>query len=334
MTSSDTPFVTVMMPVYREVQFIEKSLGCVLAQDYPADRMEVLIVDGVSDDGTRELVGEMAARDSRVRLLDNPRRNQADGLNVAIAEAAGEFLVRVDGHTEIPEHYISACVRVLKETGADNAGGMMRAVGHTPLTEAIALATNSPFATGGARFHYSAQAGDADTVYMGAFRRDVFERVGTFRAVFVPGEDYEMNARIRQAGRRVYYHPDIWSDYHVRRDYPALVKQYFRYGISKTRIMREHRGGVRLRHMVPPLAALALAIELGAVAAGWLPLWVVGAESGLYLAAIAGISITLCLRQRRLRRLALVAAALVTIHACWAAGFVYGLFSATGMRHG
>jgi glycosyltransferase involved in cell wall biosynthesis len=321
----DTPaqFVTVIMPVYNEERYIRASLGAVLAQDYPPDRMEVLVVDGRSADRTREIVAEIGQGDARVRLLDNPDRDQASALNTGIRSARGQVIVRVDGHGRIPPHYVAACVRVLAETDAWNAGGQMRAMGATLLTRAVAAATSSPFATGGSRFHYSRRPGDADTVYLGAFRREVFDRVGLFDPAAVPNEDYEMNYRIRAAGGRVYYSPDIWAEYHVRPSLRALARQYFRYGWRKASIIRRHPGSARLRHLVPPLAlAAALAVAAAAVIARPAR-WALAALVGAYALADLAASAAAAARSGW-QVLGPAIFIFPVIHLSWGSGFVAG----------
>ena len=215
MTRSSIPLVTVVMAVRNEGAFLEESLGSVLAQDYPADRLEIILADGMSEDGTRAAAEGLRVRHPGLTVIDNPGRVVATGLNAAIRRARGDVIVRVDGHTVIAPDYVRQCVDALERTGADNVGGRMNAVGAGPFGEAVALATSSPFGVGGARFHYSTEEEWVDTVYLGAWRRDVFERIGFFDEELVRDQDDEFNYRLRATGGRVLLTPAEIGRAHV-----------------------------------------------------------------------------------------------------------------------
>lgn len=251
------PRVTIIMPVYNEEDFIGRSLGAVLAQGYPADRIDVLVVDGGSTDATTALVAAVAARDRRVRLLHNPARIQAAAMNVALDHAKGKVIVRVDGHTVIAPDYVRRCVECLRETGAQNVGGPQRFEATAPFGRAIAAAYRSPFSVP-SRFTVSRRAEFVDTVYLGAWPREVFEQVGRFDESLAVNEDYELNYRIRRAGGRIYLSPDIRSRYYGRQTPGALWRQFFRYGAWKCRVLAQHPRSVKPRHLVAPAFVAAL----------------------------------------------------------------------------
>lgn len=321
------PRVTVVMPVYNEAAFIERTLGAVLSQEYPADRIEALVVDGGSTDATRALVTAIAAADSRVRLLDNPRRIQASAMNIALDHAGGEIVVRVDGHTVIAPDYVRRCVDHLAATGAQNVGGPLRFEGTTPLGRSIAAAYRSPFSVP-SRFTVSDRAEFVDTVYMGAWPREVFAQIGRFDEALAVNEDYELNYRIRRAGGRIYLTPDIRSQYFGRQTLGALWRQFARYGAWKCRVLAQHPRSVRLRHLVAPafVAVLAGGALLGAVNRFARRLW--GAVIGLYLLASGLASLRQAARDgwALLPRLPLVFA---TIHLAWGSGFWLGALRRT-----
>lgn len=256
--ASRFPLVSILLPVRNEAAFIERCLGAVLAQDYPADRLEILVADGESDDGTPGIIRAMPGGE-RVRIVPNPARIQAAGLNLLIREAKGDVLVRVDGHTIIAPDYVRACADALRETGAWNVGGPMLATGTTPMGRAIAAAGASPFAVPSA-FHTSQRAAFTDTVYLGAWPRWVFERVGGYNEAFAVNEDYELNVRIRQAGGRIYLTPAIRSTYYGRQTPGALARQYWRYGQSKIKTLKAHPGSLRPRQLAAPALVAALAL--------------------------------------------------------------------------
>src|SRR5262245_8865207 len=249
------------MPVRQEAAFIRRSLGCVLAQDYPAERLEILVADGRSTDGTREAVLELQAQRPQLRLIDNPGLVVPTGLNAALRQATGEIIVRVDGHTEVASDYVRQCVLSLRATGADNVGGRMNAVGDGAFGEAVALASSTPFGVGNARFHYSIRDEWVDTVYMGAWPRSVFARIGVFDEELVRDQDDEFNYRLLEQGGRIWLSQNIRSRYTNRITPRALGRQYFQYGYWKVRVMQKHKKQVRLRQFVPAAFVATVAVS-------------------------------------------------------------------------
>lgn len=256
----DNPLVSVLMPVRNEAAFIGRSLGAVLAQDYPPDRMEVIVADGRSTDGTGNTVTEIARQHPNVFLLDNPQEIVATGLNLALSVAKGEIIVRVDGHTIVNTNYVRECVRALQESGGDNVGGRMTAVSEQSFGRAVAAATSSRFGVGGARFHYSEQEEWVDTVYLGAWNREVFNRVGNFDEEMGRNQDDEFNYRLRAAGGRILLDPRIQSSYFNRATARSLWKQYFQYGYWKVRVLQKHPRQMQPRQFVPAFFVLALTL--------------------------------------------------------------------------
>jgi glycosyltransferase involved in cell wall biosynthesis len=259
------PFVTVLVPVRNEERYIERCLSTLVEQDYPRERFEVLVIDGESTDATRQLVAHLAAESTLdLRLLPNPRLKPAAALNIGLAEARGEVIVRVDGHAAVARDFLSASVRALAETGADCVGGVIESEGDTYLGAAIAVAMSSRFGVGGAAFRVGG-AGRVDTVAFGAYRAHVFRRIGRFREDIDKGEDDELNYRLLDAGGTIMLVPGIRARYTVRGDLPALWRQYIGYGMAKPRVLRLHPAQARPRQFVP--AAFAAALSASAVAA-------------------------------------------------------------------
>jgi succinoglycan biosynthesis protein ExoA len=254
-------FVTVIIPIRNEEDSIHRSLDTVLAQEYPPRRMEILIADGMSNDKTREIIESLTLDHSNVKLLDNPGRIVPTGLNAALQQAKGEIIIRVDGHTTIAPDYVSQCVQTLERTQADNVGGRMNATGKNTFGKAVALATSTPFGVGGGRFHYSDQEEWVDTVYMGAWPRKVFEKIGLFDEELVRDQDDEFNYRLRAAGGKILLNPDIKSEYTVRSNPRSLWRQYFQYGYWKVRVLQKHPRQMRPRQFVPPLFVLSLIVS-------------------------------------------------------------------------
>ena len=247
----ERPFVTVAMPCLDEARFIEPCLRSVLAQDWHADRLEILVADGGSTDGTREVVGRIAAEDPRVTLVDNPARVQAAGMNAVICRARGDVVVRMDVHCVYASDYVRRCVGVLERTGADNVGGAQRARAETPFQRALCAALDSPLGVGGASYRSPHKEGFVDTVFLGAFRRRVFEVVGLYDPAALTNEDAELNQRILESGGRVYLSREIVVHYYPRESFPALARQYFRYGRGRARTLLKHGRFPSLRPLIP-----------------------------------------------------------------------------------
>lgn len=245
------PFVSVIMPVRNEAGFIARSLGAVLAQDYPANRLEVLVVDGRSSDQTREVVGQIAAQDRRVRLLDNPPAIAPTALNIGLREAWGEVIVRVDGHCIISPDYVSRCVAALIESGASCVGGQVQTLGRTRLGKAIAKAMTSPIGVGDAKFRYTTSTQYVDTLFWGAYWHDEALDLGGFDEELVRNQDDEFNFRLRQAGGKILLDSRATASYYCRDSLGRLWRQYYEYGFWKIRVFQKHIGAVRWRHVLP-----------------------------------------------------------------------------------
>ncbi|MFI5285931.1 MAG: glycosyltransferase family 2 protein [Candidatus Dormibacteria bacterium] len=324
--SPDAPFVSVVLPVLNEERYIEACLTSVLTQDYPPDRIEVIVADGGSSDGTREIVAAIAARDTRVRLIDNPGRMQAAGLNRAILASTGDVIARQDGHAEWAPDHLRRSVALLLATGADNVGGRQEAVGDGASGRAIAHAMGSPFGVGGARFRYSEKEEEMPTVFLGTFRRTAFERVGLFDEAYPPHEDYELNERIRSTGGRITFSPDIRTRYHVRSGLRALGRQYYRYGRGKVRVARASPSVIRPYHLAAPALVLALpVITAMAVTGRGRRLAIAGA--GAYAAACVTAG-QLAARTEPLGVRARTSAAFAVMHVAWGSGFWAGVLEA------
>ncbi|MDP3767191.1 MAG: glycosyltransferase family 2 protein, partial [Dehalococcoidia bacterium] len=210
------PFVSVIVPMRNERRHIQRCLRSLAAQDYPRDRFEVIVVDGGSGDGSRELAEAMREELANLRVMENRGRNTARGLNIGLAFARGEVIVRVDAHASVARDFLGQGVAALRRANADVVGGPIRTLGEGPAGEAVALAVSSPFGVGNAVFRYSEREQWTDTVAFPAYRRDVFDRVGPF-AEIDGGEDDEFHYRLRDAGGRILLTPQIRSTYYARR---------------------------------------------------------------------------------------------------------------------
>jgi len=248
---AQSPLVTIAMPAFNEEHYIEACIASVQAQDYPRDRIEILVADGRSTDRTREILQQLSTADPRIHMIDNPERLQAAGLNRIIREARGDVIVRMDVHCEYAPSYVRRCVETLDRTGADNVGGAQRARARTFFQRALCAALDSPLGVGGARYRSAAEEGYVDTVFLGAFRRRVFEAVGLYDPKAVTNEDAELNQRLIASGGKVYLSKEIEVYYYPRDSFRTLAKQYFKYGRGRARTLLKHGHFLGIRPMIP-----------------------------------------------------------------------------------
>jgi glycosyltransferase involved in cell wall biosynthesis len=261
---SASPAISVILPVLNEEPHLEESVLAILSQDYQGI-FEIILALGPSQDRTNEIANSLALRDKRIKLVTNPTGKTAAGLNLAIASSQSSVIVRVDGHAKIPSNYLSVAIEILQETGAVNVGGIMAAEGITKFEKAVARAMRSPLGVGASRFHTGGSAGEVDTVYLGAFRKEALLAVGGFDERFTRAQDWELNFRLRQAGGVVYFDPRLVVTYRPRSTIKALAKQYFEYGRWRRVVSRRHQGTINYRYLAPPftVAVTMLSLILG-----------------------------------------------------------------------
>lgn len=314
------PFVTVAMPCLDEEAYIEGCLASVFAQDYPTDRLEVIVADGGSQDRTRAILAGIAGREPRLRVIDNPQRLQAPGLNRALAAARGDVLVRMDVHCEYAPDYVRCAVDALATSGAANVGGAQRAKARTSFQRSLVAALASPLAVGGARYRDAEAEGFVDTVFLGTFDVATLRALGGWDEQAATNEDAELNQRILASGAQIFLSRSIVVHYFPRASMRALYKQYFRYGLGRARTALKHRGLPTLRPMAPFFLVCFAAVTL---ATGPLrPLFVVGAlvYATACLAEAARVARALPWRER-----AVAGACFPVIHAAHGLGFATGL---------
>lgn len=314
--TTELPLVSVVMPVLNEERHLADAVAMVLRQDWPGP-LEVVLAVGPSGDRTAEVAAGLAAADPRVTLVDNPSGRTPDALNAAIAASRGSVVVRVDGHAEIPDDYVSTAVATLERTGADNVGGTMDARGRSDLERAVAAAMRSPIGVGSARFHTGGEEGAVDTVYLGCFRRAALERVGGYDPRFTRTQDWELNHRIRESGGTVWFTPRLVVTYRPRSSLRALARQYRDYGRWRRAVAQTHDGTLNPRYLAPPamVVGTTAATVLGLV---WPPALAVPA---LYVVAVmVGGALSADGEPWRVR--ALTGPAVATMHWSWGWGFL------------
>jgi glycosyltransferase involved in cell wall biosynthesis len=333
-----SPTVTVIVPCYNEQATIRDLLDAVLAQTYPLEKMDVVISDGLSMDGTRDVIAAFQREHPElpVQVVDNTARTIPSGVNRAIEAARGEIILRLDAHSMPYPDYVARCVQALTEGRGDNVGGVweIRPGAPTWAAESIAAAAAHPLGVGDAMYRLAPSAGPVDTVPFGAFRRELVERVGKYDETLLSNEDYEFNTRVRQSGGTVWLDPAIRSVYFSRSTFGALARQYWRYGYWKLRMLRRYPSTLRWRQALPPAFVLSLAglLLLGLwLYSAW---WLLGAEILLYLSVLflAGVRAA----QKRKKPLLVVGLplAIATMHLAWGSGFLWSLLTSLVKKNG
>jgi succinoglycan biosynthesis protein ExoA len=319
-TDPSLPRLSVIVPIRNEAAFVESCLKSVLAAA-PQGGLEVLVVDGMSDDGTDLLVEQMAAQDSRVRLLRNPARFVPQSMNIGLEAARGEYLGRIDGHCLVDAGYFQGCLARLAAGEHDYVGGRMIHEWRTPSGRAIAAAMSSPVGVGSAKFR-TGVGGEClvDTLQYGVYRRDVFTRIGSFDEAFVRNQDDELNLRLIKAGGRILLVPSLVVRYFVRDSLRQLARQYYQYGYWKWAVFRKHRRIGSFRQLAPALLVAVLAVTLLAAPLTVWGRWLALLVAVPYALAVAGEA----LRQgwKRSASAWRIAAAIVLMHLGYGAGLL------------
>lgn len=331
-----TPTVSIIVPCYNEKATIRLLLDSILTQTYPLERLEVVISDGLSVDGTRNAIASFSAEhpELKVQMVDNWARTIPSGLNRAIEAACGEILVRLDAHSMPHKEYVSRCVEALEGGLGANVGGVweVKPGARTWIAGAISVAGAHPLGVGDAMYRLSPQAGAVDTVPFGSFRRDFIERIGKFDETLLSNEDYEFNTRVRQAGGTVWLDPGIRSTYIARATLGALGSQYWRYGFWKLRMLQRYPETLRWRQALPPVFVASL-IGLGA-ASLWLewPRLLLAAELILYFIILTLASLRTAIKQRKPSLAFGLPLAIVSMHISWGGGFLWSLLSSPAQK--
>ncbi len=317
------PLVTIVVPCRNEERYIVECLDSILACDYPSDRLEVLVVDGMSDDGTRTVLAHYATRNPLVRILDNPRRITPVALNLAIRAARGEVIVRMDAHVVYPRNYVSRLVAALDEFGADNVGAVLRTLpaNQTAMGKAIAIGMSHPFGVGTSYFRIGTdQPRWVDTIAFFCIRRATFDRVGMFDEELIRHQDGEFNARLIKSGGRILLIPDVVSYYYARATLRQVGRMFYQYGYFKPLVAKKLGRFMTVRQLIPPGFVLGLVVT-GVAALLWKPALILfGLVAGSYAGIVLGSAVQTALKQGPAVGAAL-ATVLPVIHVSYGVGF-------------
>ncbi len=315
MSTQLNPGVSVILPILNEERDLSECISAILQQKYDG-KLEVILALGPSTDMTNQIAKSLAQTDSRIKLVDNPTGKTAAALNLAIAAASFEIICRIDGHAEISDTYIKTAVEIMNQTGAVNVGGLMNAAAAGGFQSVVARAMRSRIGVGASKFHTGGEAGAADTVYLGTFKKSAILQAGGFDEKYIRAQDWELNHRLRLNGGVIWFDPRLVVTYRPRDTFGKLAKQYFEYGRWRRAVSRKHQGTVNYRYLAPPIALvvnlLSLILGLFLNTIFFIPVITylsIIILSGLYIGKGIYEKITL-------------PSVLITMHASWGFGFI------------
>jgi glycosyltransferase involved in cell wall biosynthesis len=319
--------VSIAIPCRNEAAYIADCLDSILAGDYPRDRLEIIVADGRSEDGTREILSRYAAEHPCITVLDNPQLSTPAALNVAIRAASGSVVLRMDAHVLYPPDYVRRLVEGLRETGADNVGGVLQTVPaeDTPTARAIALGLSHPFGVGNSYFRTGTrERREVDTVPFGCYRREVFDQIGMFDEELIRNQDDEFNFRLIARGGRVLLLPEVICRYFARRSFRQVARMYYQYGYFKPLVALKVGRVMTLRQLVPSIL-IATLLGLAALSA-----WVPGAGAAFaLLTATYAMLVLACAAAAAgtdLRCGLALAAVFPILHFSYGFGFIRGIY--------
>jgi glycosyltransferase involved in cell wall biosynthesis len=328
-----SPKVSIIVPCYNEQSTIVSMLKAFHVQTFPRAEMEVVIADGMSTDGTRAAITAFQRDypDLEVRVVENVNRFIPSGVNRAIEASRGEIIIRFDGHSKPYPDYVANCISAHQAGRGDNVGGVweIRPGAETWIAESIAIAASHPLGVGDALYRHAKHAAEVDTVPFGSFRRALIEQVGPFDESLLTNEDYEVNARIRKRGGKVWLDPSIRSIYFARSTLRELIRQYWRYGFWKWYMLRRYPDTLRWRQALPPLFVVSL-IGL-ALLSIFLPVarLLLSAELVLYFSIMLLVGFFAAIQQRKAYLVIGLPLSIFAMHVSWGSGFLWSMLTSS-----
>jgi succinoglycan biosynthesis protein ExoA len=316
--------ITVICPVYNEAAYISSVLDFYI-KALPADK-ELILIDGKSTDATCAIIQQYQAKYDGIHLLHNPDRYVPYALNKAIVAAKGDIIVRLDAHTDYDIHYFEKIQETFDKTGADIVGGPMRIAAGNTIQNAIGYATSTVFGVGNSSFHFEDFEGYTDSVYLGAWKREIFKTTGLFDTAFKRNQDDEFHYRAKSLGFKVYQDPEIKLYYHPRKNLNLLFKQYYQYGLYKPLVLKKIKSAINPRHIIPSLFLLYLILLPLLLAVGFYPAVI---PLVLYLLAAFFYAIT---SKRSIKEVLTIPVIYCTLHIAYGAGFIIGVITKTGSK--
>ena len=324
-----TPFVSIVLPIYKEENFIEQCILSILAQDYPQDNMEVLFVDGMSPDRTRDIIKSYEETRPNFHLIDNPEKTVPYAMNKGITASKGEVIIRLDGHCVYPASYVSVLVKYLYELDADNVGGVWHTLPANDSAEchAIAISSSHPFGVGASEHKIgSKEIKQTDTVPFGCFKREVFDRIGLFDEELIRNQDDEFNARIIKNGGKIYIIPELEINYTSRDSMQKMRRMYFQYGLFKPLVNKKLGAPATIRQFFPGLFVIGLVLGLiFSFLCRWMAWCYIGVLA-LYLIIGFGIGIQKAIQYKKIALVWYMPYTFFNIHLSYGIGYLMGLY--------
>ena len=326
--NTNYPFISVILPIRNEEDKLLATLNSILCQNYKSDKIEILISDGFSYDNTITIINNIANQDPRIRFINNIYKIVSTGFNLALNEAKGDIIIRIDGHCEIAQNYIEKCYNLLKETDADIVGGVIETISFGLIGNAISIAQSSWFGVGGVKFRSNnlEKPDYVDTLAFGAHRREIFADIGGYDEEMVCNQDDEFNFRAIQAGKKIWIDPKIKTKYFARSSYLKLFKQYFNYGFYKVRGIQKRKRLFSIRHLAPSTFLILL---IGTSIFGYflhLP-WI--SFSVIFLYLIINFISSIIVSQK-VFQIPLIFLSFWILHLGYGLGFIWGLIRLSG----
>ena len=332
------PKVSIIVPCYNEQSTIRLLLEALCEQTYPRAEMEVIVADGLSTDGTRDAIHafQKDVPEMSVRVVENVKRSIPAALNRAIEVSGGEIILRLDGHSKPYPDYIANCITAHQAGRGDNVGGVweIRPGAKTWIASSIAVAAAHPLGVGDALYRHTKYAAEVDTVPFGSFRRALVEQIGFFDESLLTNEDYEFNARIRKSGGKIWLDPSIRSVYFARSTLLELIRQYWRYGFWKWRMLRRYPDTLRWRQALPPLFVLSVVclflLSIIVPFAGIL----LAVEILLYISIMIFAGLLAALRHQKAYLILGLPLGIFAMHVAWGSGFLWSTLTPSVQKHG
>jgi succinoglycan biosynthesis protein ExoA len=323
------PLVSVIIPCYNEQKRIASLLEAIYSQTYPCSEMEVVVADGSSSDGTLARIDEFKNSHPELNILviENPRRNIPTALNLAIQASRGDIILRIDAHAQPYPDYIERCVESLSIGLGDNVGGIWEILpgDGSWMAASIARAASLPIAVGNASYRHATKPAYVDTVPFGAFKRELFALIGFFDESLLTNEDYEFNTRILESGGRIWLDPGIRCKYFARTTLPELVKQYWRYGYWKGKMLKRYPASIKWRQAIPPLFIMSLILTIITAIIRY-DLWFIPiCEIAFYCLVLLATSLRIAYMERKPHFLISIPLAVSSMHFSWGLGLLWSM---------
>jgi glycosyltransferase involved in cell wall biosynthesis len=314
--------VSIILPCRNEVDNIEDCLEKILNLQPPLGGYEIIVIDGVSDDGTRDVIYKKIVDYPNLRLLDNPKKIVPSAMNIGIEAAKGEYIIRVDARCIHPENYIVELLKLMEQTQADNVGGVLTPIGKSYLQKGIAAAYKSKISMGSALRERNNFIGKTDTVYGGCFKKEKLKKLGYYDENMVRNQDDELSFRLRKEGGKIIQSTDIKIKYYPRKNLRQLFKQFMQYGFWKVFVIIKHPKQASFRHFVPAILVFGLITIITTSFYNWFSFFLIFIY--FFIVLIESGRVTLKTKKKLFPA---IITSIITIHFSFGFGFIIGIFS-------